>query len=698
MWFYHVQVLSFKKGKKQYTGEEGLCIDTQAIEDEYKCDQDDIKTVISDSEISTLDNELRHAFVSGTAEEKKYNDAHQKEYVVSYSNRRTADLSLCIAAKTTINPETVAKEYLALYGIEANKLSFREISTQEYSSDLEERFGVYRSELLNNIIDQAGVRFQYCRFHDAYQDSFLDELPKQTIYSRAKEWPTYKTLKEELDRVYVKTNSKIQSHPVHYVFYTKHRDVRKESYRLLLSALYSQKRLQNKRYSFVELDKLDYINDGAFYDFYKANIGGAIVVRISNTTEKKNTANNALDALENFAYFAKLFQHEVLTIFCVGLGDAIAKNVLNSKLSGMVMVEIEEKAIDYHQAKHYLKNQAAKDGFKTDKTLYAQLGENEYYEERQLKLMYKEWETRKLKNDYFPQYSALHEVTAAEIEKEPEGDGYNELEELIGLKKTKELINKVINYAKMRALYNKYNIKVEMPALNMAFLGNPGTAKTTVARILAKILYQNGVLKNNVFVETGRADLVAQYLGQTAPKVVSAYNKAEGGILFIDEAYSLVDDKRGMYGDEAINTIVQQMENKRNSVITIMAGYPDEMREFIERNPGLQSRINFIVNFDNYSEDELCEISSHLAEKQGLKIEEDAYDKLSGIYKEAMQSKCFGNGRYARNVVEQARLQQAQRIAKMDPETLTKETLLTLKAEDFTEHEELEAKKTKIGF
>ena len=199
---------------------------------------------------------------------------------------------------------------------------------------------------------------------------------------------------------------------------------------------------------------------------------------------------------------------------------------------------------------------------------------------------------------------------------------------------------------------------------------------------MAQILRDNKVLSRGELVEVGRADLVGEYVGQTAPQVKEVFRRAKGSVLFIDEAYSLLDDKKGLYGDEAINTIVQEMENARDDVIVIFAGYKNEMVEFVERNPGLSSRIAFHVDFDDYSEDELLAITKLLARQNSIIIDESCDQKLLDIYKKARQNPSFGNGRYARNVLEKAKLNQASRIAKQDIEYLSDEQLKTIVAAD----------------
>ena len=146
----------------------------------------------------------------------------------------------------------------------------------------------------------------------------------------------------------------------------------------------------------------------------------------------------------------------------------------------------------------------------------------------------------------------------------------------------------------------------------MVFTGNPGTAKTTVARLFAEIMKDEAILSTGKFVEVGRADLVGQHVGHTAPLVKKKFRDAQGGVLFIDEAYSLCDSYENGFGDEAINTIVQEMENHRDDVIVIFAGYPEPMKQFLDRNPGMQSRIAFQIEFEDYTTEELCAITKLL--------------------------------------------------------------------------------------
>ena len=272
----------------------------------------------------------------------------------------------------------------------------------------------------------------------------------------------------------------------------------------------------------------------------------------------------------------------------------------------------------------------------------------------------------------------------------------DELQALVGIKSAKDQVKKILAFAKMRKTMEEKGEQLEPITLNMEFVGNPGTAKTTVARIVAGVLKEIGIITSGEFIEVGRADLVAQYVGQTAPMVKSVFQRAKGGVLFIDEAYSLLDKGNGRFGDEALNMIVQEMENNRKDTIVIFAGYPDEMDEFFLRNPGLRSRVPFRVRFDDYTVDELTDICELEAGKRGFLIDVKAKELIKEICESSKQNIENGNGRFCRNLVEKAVLNFALRNYGGDEAAENIEYIL--KKEDFNDITVFNRKKTAIGF
>lgn len=228
---------------------------------------------------------------------------------------------------------------------------------------------------------------------------------------------------------------------------------------------------------------------------------------------------------------------------------------------------------------------------------------------------------------------------------------------LVGINNIKEEINKIVNYVKICQ-----KRKGKLPTLHMCFTGNPGTGKTTVARIIGKIFKEEKILSRGGFVEVHGRDLVGQYVGWTAKEVQRYVRRAKGGILFIDEAYSLNSDRRGSFEDEAIATLIKEMEDNRNDLCVILAGYQNEMNDLIKINPGFESRIQFYLDFPNYNEEELYEIFKNLVKKEGYKMSGQVKKILQEDFKEKRKNKTFSNGRYVRNLYEKVKIEQANRV------------------------------------
>lgn len=260
------------------------------------------------------------------------------------------------------------------------------------------------------------------------------------------------------------------------------------------------------------------------------------------------------------------------------------------------------------------------------------------------------------------------------------------LEELVGLDEVKQEINSLVNLIKVRKLREAYNMPSLDMTWHMVFTGNPGTGKTTVARLVAKIYKELGLLTEGSLTETDRSGLVAGYVGQTALKVKEVVEKAIGGVLFIDEAYALTDQNSSNdYGKEAIDTLVKLMEDNRDNLVVIVAGYTKEMKNFLKSNTGLISRFNKFIEFPDYSQQELLEIMVGMAGDAGVIIEEEA-KKLIGRRISEMSSvkrKRYGNARGIRNTFEKIIVNQANRI--VNYENPTAEDLKRIVTEDIPE-------------
>lgn len=262
-------------------------------------------------------------------------------------------------------------------------------------------------------------------------------------------------------------------------------------------------------------------------------------------------------------------------------------------------------------------------------------------------------------------------------------EAHQKLNELIGLRTIKESIQTLTNFLKMQQQRQEAGLPNTTPSLHMAFVGNPGTGKTSVARIIAEIYGALGILKKGHLVETDRSGLVAEYAGQTGPKTNAKIDEALDGVLFIDEAYSLIDPSgQDQYGREAVQTLLKRMEDQRDRLVVILAGYTDEMESMIRSNPGLSSRVGTTLHFDDYSPEELCRIFALMASKAQYELPTESRRRLlrgfTLLY--ATRDRHFGNGRTARNSFERTVKRLANRLSKLTE--VSRELLTTLEPED----------------
>jgi len=259
-----------------------------------------------------------------------------------------------------------------------------------------------------------------------------------------------------------------------------------------------------------------------------------------------------------------------------------------------------------------------------------------------------------------------------------------ELEGFIGLNLIKKEVQSLINLVTVQKLRRQNDLPVEDLSLHMVFSGNPGTGKTMIARLMSRIYRSLGILSKGQLVEVDRGGLVAGYVGQTALKTGEVIQKALGGVLFVDEAYALTDHGETDYGQEAVDTLLKAMEDHRDDLIVIVAGYTELMEAFVHSNPGLESRFNRFMHFPDYTVDEMLAIFDMRCEKSGYTLAADARDLLKGLLALfSLDSKGFGNARGVRNLFERAVSAQANRLASLA--NITREQLMQLTSDDLRE-------------
>ena len=541
---------------------------------------------------------------------------------------------------------------------------------------------------------------RYClRQNDFNEEMIGDDLDSSIVFQ---------SIEEEKKRIFSPSAPKeFICHPVHYVIASDNEDLRIEMRRQLLSALYKANRLKSRRVSILSLNPLqnvfsaNYKESGTIANrLYNKGEGGTVIISGTKAEEENDDCFTPSDngELEAIMFNANMHRDNVLTVIELDDNEE-SLNEIKELSDKMDFVILKENLVYGQGAKEYLQLLAKKDGINNIESLLDKVVEGEGYHYSNLSSLYKTWKEER-KKSAFPAYSSFMSNLNIENARKPKGNAYKELQSLIGLENAKRVIDEAIAYFNMESFMAKRNLKISSPSRHMVFYGAPGTAKTTVARLFAQIMKENGVLSKGELVEVGRKDLVGKYVGWTAMQVERVFKIAEGSVLFIDEAYSLVDGRDKLYGQEAINTIVQMMENMRENTIVIFAGYEKEMKEFINQNPGLRSRIPFHVHFPDYSDSELLEILKLVASKNNYSLTEGAECKARDIFKTASLSKDFGNGRFVRNLFEKATMKKALRLSSSLDDFISDTELLTLREEDFEMPEEYsnERKTRVIGF
>lgn len=533
-------------------------------------------------------------------------------------------------------------------------------------------------------------------------DDILAPATKKELFDAGAGYAVASSFLPELERIYEGAKNKnIPGHPVHYSLCTDNEDLQESLCKTLLQALYENGRIAGRRYNQINVYPNRSLSTSAYDALYHCCTGSALVVRYyaNADDEEGDVADANEETVAAMCRIAKKYCNDVLTIFCLPREATRLKNLLREELGSLTLVEFQEELLRDEEAKEYLNQLAKGNKLRADKQLYSDLEPGKGYLTPELQAQYQQWYNKKLKEKIYPQYKAFAPSASLAAKEKPKGSAFDELQNMVGLTEAKQVIQKALDYYKVQKLYAQKGLKQERPAMHMVFTGNSGTAKTTAARLFAKIMRDNGLLSKGHLVEVGRGDLVGKYVGWTAKIVKMKFKEALGGVLFIDEAYSLVDDRSGSFGDEAINTIVQEMENHREELVVIFAGYPEQMEAFLDKNPGLRSRIAFHVPFNDYDSTELCQIARLMANKSELHLTDGAAARLITVFDAARKQPDFGNGRYVRNVLEQAKMQQASRLLKQNTDDLSSLALTTIEEEDILlPDEHKKPSERKIGF
>lgn len=533
---------------------------------------------------------------------------------------------------------------------------------------------------------EMGIDFRENRQYQLREEIIAgDSLTLEEAVNRSGKFMADSSFIEELERIYSDENEKkYYGNPVHYKLSVSNMDAAFEMTILLAHALKVNNRLEGSRINIVfEIKEGCYDEDDLENMFEKAH-GNIVLFDLSGSNEDHGNYAGAYERV--IEYISNLIGKNHVRTLCIFVENTNHPGFANKFLAKVAeeidIIEIKEGSGNRETAIDYISNLAKQQRCElTRKEIEEIMPEKTLFTVGEVYEIYNRWFRNGLRNKIYKSYKycACMKIKKEDRKSEP----YDELQKMIGLKDIKLVVDEIIDNARIQKLRSDMGMDSYKTSSHMVFTGNPGTAKTSVARLITQIFTKEGILETGRYVECGRADLVGRYIGWTAKTVREKFREARGGVLFIDEAYSLVDDSNS-FGDEAINTIVQEMENHREDVIIIFAGYPDKMKEFLYKNEGLRSRIAFHLDFPDYKADELVEILKLMANKKGYKLDPDIETKCQHIFGMAVKQKEFGNGRYARNLLEQAMIAQSRRvIQEYKGKKISRKALTTLKVEDF---------------
>ena len=511
------------------------------------------------------------------------------------------------------------------------------------------------------------------------------------------------SFREEIERIYSDKNpKKFYGIPVHYNFCFTDSNAARKLLGLLSQALLENGRLLGRRITTVSFYKLDLQHDEDKWDELEticrlAN-GTMLVIDFtdndSNTRIRRrpaflNTSSEKTEeeVLKRFFRLMEKYHQKTLFVLLENPQQRILQKYSASESMGLSFVrfieQIKDRATALKFLAHLLEESNVKDFVPKDWENI--LTEQQQYTAESVTNDFNYWYSHAMQDLVYTAYRGCLQEKAKPKES---SDNYAKLQNMVGLKEIKQIIDTILADFQIKKMRQEAGLLSQKKSLHMLFTGNPGSAKTTCARLLAGILKDRGLLATGEFIECSRSDLVGKYVGWTAIIVKEKFKQARGGVLFIDEAYALNSDDK--FGPEAINTIVQEMENHRDDVIVIFAGYPEPMEDFLKSNEGLRSRIAFHLDFPDYNVEEMTEIFALMMKEQGYTCSKRFLEKSYDLFAEAVTHADFGNGRFARNLLEQSIMKQSARLIRMNAETsapsrpLSRKDLITLLADDLS--------------
>ena len=630
-------------------------------------------------------------------------DEHSKVYQgqflrVEISDINKPEILVFACYKYKMNNRNELEEYinsafLKLFNMNVEITSMKELTTPDFYYQvlkIEDRRDdrskrIYTSDRILDL-DYLEER------NNSFDEKIYPVITKEEIIEKAQRLMPDASLMDELHRILNQDKGRFYGVPVQYMITAASSKAAQDIVEVLVQALEYSHRILSGRTSYVKTGQFqENLSTGDIRIMIGNNYGAVTVLEFTGVDDEDDCIAPCNDRLSDEIIRAlreKKKHSQLIFVEIIGQQQGV-RDFYKTVSKEVTLVNIKEGSGSKEEAEAVLRDIIAK----------AELGKYISFEDAKkaifadsdlcynLSLLYKRWdayEAKALIDGIYTLYKPLMTARIEKVEKDEDEDSpLMRFSNMIGLKEVKKTAMKIIATFKVQKVRESLGLDKMSFSRHMLFTGNPGTAKTTVARLMAQIFAKEGITSTATFKECGRSDLVGQYVGQTALKVKKVFEQAKGGVLFIDEAYSLLDGYRGYYGDEAIATIVQEMENNRKDTIVIFAGYPEQMAKFLDVNEGLRSRIGFQLDFPDYNADELLAILELMLKEREYTLSADAKIQSKAVFEEAVKQVDFGNGRFVRNLLEQMIMQQSLRLfSQGDVKEWDKDSISLLTAAD----------------
>lgn len=613
--------------------------------------------------------------------ERKLAEQAGQSWELAMTQLAPTQCRIALVSRDVVPVRKIITQFMTALGVNAERIDSREVTLMAMDTELGQVKLSYTWQLTESGrwtrfgVGSVARHITYGWRNPRYREHVFQPATQPEVMQEAAKMATGQ-LRAELARVYA-SKPVGQEQAVDYFTVAADATALTKLLEPLLQAKFAQGWLQSQRYVIVsDFDFNDYTQPD-WATLFRAAVGGTIVIQLDHPMIAVSSG------LQKFAAIMREYADRVLVIFNLPSASRATQQLIANLLPEQLFIAIAQPPMTPTEVLQYAAAEAKLQGLTVDAELTDTLKKLKYpVTIETVKQHVLRWQGQQIRRQRHPEYAAVEAVTPTLPHQG--GDAYAELNSLIGLNSVKRLVRSVIQNYQVQRLREQHQLSEEKPSLHMVFTGNPGTAKTTVARLIAQILKDNQILRVGDLIELGRSDLVSRFVGGTAPLVKQRFQQAAGSVLFIDEAYSLMDGGTGSFGAEAITTIVQEMENHRDDVVVIFAGYPQPMQAFLDQNPGLRSRIPFQIQFPDYTNDELMQIATLMLKQRRLRLGTGAKARLAALVAATRRNDPanFGNGRTVRSLIETALLRQGERLMNLGHEPSDRE-LQTLRAADF---------------